>query len=1500
MRKILGLDLGTNSIGWSVVKAESNKDGKEVLCGIEAAGSRIIPMDASVLADFDKGVSKSQTAERTRLRGIRRLYERSILRRERLHRVLDLLGFLPTHYAESLTRYGKFKQPDGCKLAWKKNDDGSYEFIFQESFDEMVAEFRTHHPELLQNGKKIPYDWTIYYLRTKALKEKIKKEELAWILLNFNQKRGYHQLREEEEENSNKRMEYYALKVINVEDSGEKKGKDTIYKVYLENGMIYQRVSKTPLDWIGKTKEFIVTTELNPDGTEKRNKEGEIKRSFRQPNENDWNLVKIRTEENIAKSHYTIGEYIYRSLLDNPKQKIRGRLVRTVERKFYKDELKQILETQVKFHAELQDSELYKACLQELYPSNESHRNNISARNFVYLFLEDILFYQRPLKSKKSQIDNCPYEEHSYVDKSTGEIIPVPIKCIAKSNPLFQEFRLWQFIKNLRIYKRDAFVNGKPISNLDVTQEFLPDEDAYVNLFKWINEKETIKQNELLTAPCIGVSKKESDKYRWNFVEDKTYPGNETRSKILKYLIKAGIKENFLTPEKEEALWHILYSVEDKTEIRSALEHFATRYELPSTFVDIFCKFPPFEKEYGSYSAKAIKKLLSLMRMGEYWNPDNICAEVKLQINEFIKGNIDEKLIKRISEKMQLTDISQCHGLPLWIACYLIYGRHSEAKETEKWSSPKDIDIYLKTFKQHSLRNPIVEQIILETLRTVRDIWKQVGQIDEIHIELGREMKNPADKRARITRQVLENENTNLRIKALLSEFINPEFQIENVRPYSASQQEILRIYEEDILRCNEIPEDLEPIFKKLSETEANKRPSKSDVLRYKCWLEQKYRSPYTGEPIPLGKLFTPAYEIEHIIPQSRYFDDSLSNKVICEAEVNKLKDKMLGYEFISQKHGTIVPISFGKPIRIFEVEEYLTFVNEHYSSNPVKKAKLLMSDIPEQFIARQLNDSRYISKKIKTLLSNIVREENEMEETSKNVISCTGGITDRLKNDWGINDVWNKIILPRFIRLNEIKKCNLFTSTTENGHLIPSLPLEFQKGFSKKRIDHRHHAMDAIIIACASRNIVNYLNNESACAGASISRGDLKKLLCTDPKTRRESKYINKPWDTFTTDVYDVLSNIIVSFKQNLRIINKTSNRYLHYEDGKKVRYTQNKGNLLSIRKPMHKETYYGEINLRLTKTVTLTKALECIENIANKDLRKKLRDLLQMGYNEKTIKKYFKENKDTWSDVNLSKIRIYYFSKESSERFFASRKPLDESFTKDKIKDEIADTAIQKILLRHLENKDGDPSIAFSPDGIDEMNANIVSLNDGVFHQPIYKVRIYEKSSKYAVGQKGNKATKFVEAAKGTNLFYAVYEKTETTESGSTVFERTCTTLPLNECIDRKKKGLPITIPNESGEMPKFILSPNDLVYVPTSEEIKNRQIKHPINRDRIYKLVSVDKKRSFFIPSNVASCIINKDEYTTSNKIERAVSGEIIREICLPVKTDRLGNIVNDITF
>lgn len=125
MKKILGLDLGPNSIGWSIVKKEEDENGSRLI-GIEVAGSRIIPMDAATLGDFGKGNSISQTKERTRLRGIRRLGERFLLRRERLHRVLARLDFLPPHYAKELDRYGHFLKGTEPKLAWCKNEAGKW------------------------------------------------------------------------------------------------------------------------------------------------------------------------------------------------------------------------------------------------------------------------------------------------------------------------------------------------------------------------------------------------------------------------------------------------------------------------------------------------------------------------------------------------------------------------------------------------------------------------------------------------------------------------------------------------------------------------------------------------------------------------------------------------------------------------------------------------------------------------------------------------------------------------------------------------------------------------------------------------------------------------------------------------------------------------------------------------------------------------------------------------------------------------------------------------------------------------------------------------------------------------------------------------------------------------------------------------------------------------------------------------------------------------------
>ena len=1521
MKRILGLDLGTNSIGWAVTLAnEIEKDGKITLqpYKIEAANSRIIPMDAAILGDFDNGNSVSQTANRTAFRGTRRLRERSLLRRERMHRVLDLMGFLPEHYSSKLDRYGKFIDDSEPKIPWKRNEFGKYEFLFTDSFNEMLCEFRELYPDI-----KVPYDWTIYYLRKKALSKPISKYELVWILLNFNQKRGYYQLRGEDDiVDENKDVKFYALKVVKVEATDDKKGNDVWYNVHLENGMIYRRSSSVPLDWEGKIKEFIVTTDLNEDGTPKTDKDGNIKRSFRSPKEDDWNLLKVKTENDILNSDKTVGCYIYDNILQNPQQKIIGKLVRTIERKFYKEELRLILEKQKEFIPELQDENLYKACIEELYPNNEAHRNNIAKPDFANLFINDILFYQRPLKSKKSLISDCPYESH--FDKDGNEY---PIKCIAKSNPLFQEFRLWQFVHNLRIYQRertisdgqlDLFGNvssGKLQTDVDVTDEFLKNEDDYVALFDWLNNRATIKQDTLLNSYFKIKKEKGKDNYpyRWNYVEDKEYPCNETRAEILKGLEKCGICADFLTKEQEMSLWHILYSVEDKIEIGKAVKKYADKNNLPQSFVEVFAKIKPFKKEYGSYSEKAIKKLLPLMRIGKYWREDAIDNKTKERIEKIITGEYDEKIKDRVREKtINLTDISQFKGLPLWLACYVVYDRHSEAKEITKWESPDDIDTYLKNFKQHSLRNPIVEQIVTETLRTVRDIWRKYGRIDEIHVELGREMKNPADKRKRMTAQIQENENTNLRIKAILQELINPEYEVENVRPYSPMQQEILKIYEEyaiDNLDKNDKDFDF------VSKISKNAQPSKSDIIRYKAWLEQKYRSPYTGKTIPLGKLFTSAYQIEHIIPQSRYFDDSFSNKVICEAEVNQLKDRQLGYEFIKNHHGERLQLTGGEVVEIFSVEAYEDFVKKHY--NGTKKTKLLMEDIPDKFIERQMNDSRYISKYIKGLLSNIVREKDEngdyeQEAVSKNLISCNGTITDRLKKDWGIDNVWNRIILPRFERLNDITGKDCFTAYNTEGHLIPNMPLELQKGFNKKRIDHRHHAMDAIVIACTTRDHVNLLNNEAAHSKHNANRYQLSiklrkiEKVIVNGKEKNVFKEFYKPWDSFAQDVYVSLNNMIVSFKQNLRVVNKTVNKYEHYDgNGKKVLVKQEKGDSWAIRKSLHKDTVFGEVNLRKVKETKLSSVMDNPVVVVDKELKAKISELKEEGKNNKEILKYFDDNKDVWTEIKSGKVQVYYFTKETKDRFFATRKPLDTSFDKKKIENEVTDTGIQKILLAHLKAKDDNSELAFSPDGIDEMNRNIVALNNGKPHQPILKVRVYEKADKFAIGNVGGKSKKFVEAAKGTNLFFAVYtiDKLDK-KTGNVEKVRTFATVPLNIVIDCQKqyqKEWKVALDkvlkeqkfvDDNAEL-QFIISPNDLVYVPT--DIEMRTGTYSYDAINIYKIVSFTGNRLYAVPYSTAKTIVDKVEYSQLNKVEFTDNKVSIKEICVPIKVDRLGKII-----
>ena len=1419
IKYILGLDIGSNSIGWALIQLDLLQKTKRII----AAGSRIIPMDQKVLSDFGKGITISSTAQRTSYRNARHCRERHLLRRERLHRVLHILDFLPAHYDKQIDfskKYGKFVDNTEPKIAYNEG-----KFLFMDSFQEMLADFKIHQPDLFytkRNGEesKIPYDWTIYYLRKKALSRKISKEELAWIILNFNQKRGYYQLREEEENKEND-FEIISSKIISViKKDKDKKYNKYWYDIILENGLVYQAAFYNDFvyNWINQDREFIIERTSLKNGTEKVKLSylptfDEIDKMDKKEQDKYYKKIKIKTENSIGNK--TVGCYIYDHILQNPNEKIKGKLVRTIERKYYKEELKAILEKQIALQPQLFTDQLLADCIRELYSKNEAQQRNLAARDFVHLFVEDIIFYQRPLRRQKSTIANCSLESRFYIDKDSHTRKEAPLKVCPKSNPYYQEFRVLQWFQNLKIYEIDT--------DREVTHEFIKTLEDKQQLFDFLMDQKEIDCEELLkyflnhTYPNAKEKalkselKKWKETYRWNYVYDmgekssKKYPMNETRYELGRYLEKVtNLPEHFLTKEIEYQLWHLIYSVTDKIAYEKGLKKFAQRHHLDEdSFVENFKKFKPYPSEYGSFSEKAIRKLLPLMRFGSHWNFDRIDKDTQKRIEDLITGVENDEIrtiLREKAEKYQLEKETDFQGLPLWLAQYIVYNRHAEASSLEKWTSVNDLETYLNNFKQHSLRNPIVEQVVTETLRVVRDIWQQYGQgkadfFDKIHIELGRELKKTAKEREELSKQNQKNEDTNLYIKEKLK-----ELEKYNTRAYSITHQE-----------------------------------------KYKLWLEQKHISPYTGQIISLENLFTDNYEIEHIIPQSRFFDDSLSNKVVCESIVNKApyKDRQLGLEFIKNQGGRIVKelSKENKTIKIFTEKQYRTFIKEHYSNNPAKTKKLLLEEIPEKMVARQMNDTRYISKFISEILSKIVRSDEQDEGVhSKNVILCTGKITSILRQDWGLNDVWDNLILPRFERMDNLLQKEKFTIySIEKQKKIPVVPINDQfKSFQKKRIDHRHHALDAIIIACVTGEHINYINNQHALEKGKDKKekqkehDKLREKLCIKKYNKgSEENYswiFKKPWNTFTQEVRATLEGMVVSFKQNLRVINKATNYYERWveENGKYIKkMVKQEGTNWAIRKPMHEETISGKI--------------------------------------------YLDREKITKNDI-----------------LTATRKTVDSSFDEKRIK-KITDTGIQKILLNYLEYKRS-PEIAFSPEGLEELNKNLSIYNDGKPHKPIYKVRIYEKGSgRFALGEKGRKYKKYVQGA--PNLYFGIYQGKD---------KRSFATIPLNEVIERQKQGQS-SVPeyNEKGDPLLFNLSPNDLVYVPIEgeiiEDINFRNLSNE-QKERIYKIVSFTKGRIYGIPNRVAISIVNKMEYTQLNKIEFIKE----KEVCIKLKVDRLGNI------
>lgn len=281
-------------------------------------------------------------------------------------------------------------------------------------------------------------------------------------------------------------------------------------------------------------------------------------------------------------------------------------------------------------------------------------------------------------------------------------------------------------------------------------------------------------------------------------------------------------------------------------------------------------------------------------------------------------------------------------------------------------------------------------------------------------------------------------------------------------------------------------------------EVENYTRVTHDSILKFKLWEECKKICPYTGKQIPLEKLFTGEVQIEHIHPWSRSLNDSYANKTLCWADENRKKGNKTPFEFYGGDELNWLVIK-ERALKLFsDTKEYPNAYN--------KFKQFVKQSFDDDFTSKQLNDTRYICKEAKAYLTQICSK----------VIVAPGQMTAVLRYKWGLNSILNEANI-------------------------------------KNRDDHRHHAIDALVMACSKPSYLQELSK--------WNRYNRNSQLKAFPM----------PWRTFQYDSERMVETILVSHKK----INKTITIRTHKTE-KNGEIYKNKG--VAARGKLHEDTVYGK----------------------------------------------------------------------------------------------------------------------------------------------------------------------------------------------------------------------------------------------------------------------------------------------------------------------------------
>lgn len=293
--------------------------------------------------------------------------------------------------------------------------------------------------------------------------------------------------------------------------------------------------------------------------------------------------------------------------------------------------------------------------------------------------------------------------------------------------------------------------------------------------------------------------------------------------------------------------------------------------------------------------------------------------------------------------------------------------------------------------------------------------------------------------------------------------------------------------------------------------------PSRNDMLKFRLWLECDRQCVFTGKSINCCQLFgsSPVFEVEHILPYLRTLDDSFMNKTLCYVNANRDKGNRTPKEAFS---GT-------------QYDEILQRAKKLPQAK-FRRFGLDLDQLETDFVSQQLNETRYIAREVKDYLSCL----NCKIEPIKG-----GQITAILRRSWGLN--------------------NILSDTGE-----------------KTRLDHRHHAIDALVVALTSRHVVQQFSRYHSFGQHGQLR--MENLPCPIEQVRHRTE--------------NAINQIIVSHKINHKVNGALHKEFLYGLTGE-----QDKRNVpeVVIRKPIHSlknEKHLKEIRDEVIRNMAIDRLSE------------------------------------------------------------------------------------------------------------------------------------------------------------------------------------------------------------------------------------------------------------------------------------------------------------------